>query len=151
MQESKHTMSTSTKFTIHEDWTVVILGFLIIGISLFIFLPEVPLFKWTTGTDLITNVFEIKNIQTIGVQFLYFISIGTIGTFLVGKSIKNFILGFPIIYLLTIIALIIAGNSEVKALNLEAVIFSLVIFGYSTLSVFSVMNSLVLFEVSWRD
>lgn len=120
-------MSTSTKFTIHEDWTVVILGFLIIGISLFIFLPEVPVFKWTSGTDLITNVFEIKNIQTIGLQFLYFISIGTIGTFLVGKSIKNFIFGFPIIYLLTVIALIIAGNSEVKALNLEAVIFSLVI------------------------
>ncbi|MGE8340118.1 MAG: YeiH family protein [Flavobacterium sp.] len=120
-------MSTSTKLTIHEDWTVVILGFLIIGISLFIFLPEVPVFKWTNGTDLINNVFEIKNIQTIGLQFLYFISIGTIGTFLVGKSIKNFIFGFPIIYLLTIIALIIAGNSEVKALNLEAVIFSLVI------------------------
>ncbi|MFC4476134.1 YeiH family protein [Flavobacterium chungangensis] len=120
-------MSTSTKFTIHEDWTVVILGFLIIGISLFIFLPEVPVFKWTSGTDLINNVFEIKNIQTIGVQFLYFISIGVIGTFLVGKSVKNFIFGFPIIYLLTIIAIIIAGNSEVKALNLEAVIFSLVI------------------------
>ncbi|KAF2327552.1 YeiH family protein [Flavobacterium nitrogenifigens] len=121
-------MSTSTKqFNLHEDWTVVILGFLIIGISLFIFLPEVPVFKWTNGTDLINNVFEIKNTQTIGLQFLYFISIGTIGTFLVGKSVKNFILGFPIIYFLTIIALIIAGNSEVKALNLEAVIFSLII------------------------
>jgi len=120
-------MSTSTKFTIHEDWTVVILGFIIIGISLFIFLPQVPVFKWTNGNDLINNVFEIKNIRTISLQFLYFISIGTIGTFLVGKSIKNFILGFPIIYILTIIALILAGNSEVKALNLEAVIFSLVI------------------------
>jgi len=120
-------MSTSTKFTIHEDWTVVILGFIIIGISLFIFLPQVPVFKWTNGNDLINNVFEIKNIRTISLQFLYFISIGTIGTFLVGKSLKNFILGFPIIYILTIIALILAGNSEVKALNLEAVIFSLVI------------------------
>lgn len=120
-------MSTSTKFTIHEDWTVVILGFLIIGLSLFIFLPEVPVFKWTNGTDLINNVLETKNIQTIGLQFLYFISMGTIGTFLVGKSIKNFTLGFPIIYLLTVVALILAGNSVVKALNLEAVIFSLVI------------------------
>lgn len=120
-------MSTSTKFTIHEDWTVVILGFIIIGISLFIFLPQVPVFKWTNGNDLINNVFEIKNIRTISFQFLYFTSIGTIGTFLVGKSIKNFIYGLPIIYFLTIIALILAGNSEVKALNLEVVIFSLVI------------------------
>ena len=120
-------MSTSTKFTIHEDWTVVILGFLIIGISLFIFLPEVPVFKWTNGTDLINNVFEIKNIKIIGFQFFYFIVIGIIGTFLVGKSVKNFIFGFPVVYVLTILALIIAGNTEVKALNLEAVIFSLAI------------------------
>lgn len=118
-------MSTSTKFTIHEDWTVVILGFLIIGISLFIFLPEVPVFKWTNGTDLIFDVFEIKNIKIIGFQFFYFIVIGVIGTFLVGKSVKNFIFGFPVVYVLTILALIIAGNTEVKALNLEAVIFSL--------------------------
>ncbi|MFD2943489.1 YeiH family protein [Flavobacterium notoginsengisoli] len=120
-------MSTSTKFTLNEDWTVVILGFLIIGISLFIFLPQVPVFKWANANDLISNVFETKNIQLIGLQFLYFISIGIIGTFLVGKSIKNFLFGFPIIYILTILALIIAGNSEVKALNLEAVIFSLLI------------------------
>lgn len=120
-------MSTSTKFTIHEDWTVVILGFLIIGISLFIFLPEVPVFKWTNGTDLIFDVFEIKNIKIIGFQFFYFIVIGVIGTFLVGKSVKNFIFGFPVVYVLTILALIIAGNTEVKALNLEAVIFSLAI------------------------
>ncbi|EJF99367.1 YeiH family protein [Flavobacterium sp. F52] len=120
-------MSTSTKFTIHEDWTVVILGFLIIGISLFIFLPEVPVFKWTNGTDLIFDVFEIKNIKIIGFQFFYFIVIGIIGTFLVGKSVKNFIFGFPVVYVLTILALIIAGNTEVKALNLEAVIFSLAI------------------------
>ncbi|WP_433778732.1 YeiH family protein [Flavobacterium anhuiense] len=120
-------MSTSTKFTIHEDWTVVILGFLIIGISLFIFLPEVPVFKWTNGTDLIFDVFEIKNIKIIGFQFFYFIVIGVIGTFLVGKSVKNFIFGFPVVYVSTILALIIAGNTEVKALNLEAVIFSLAI------------------------
>ena len=120
-------MSTSTKFTIHEDWTVVILGFLIIGISLFIFLPEVPIFKWTNGTDLINNVFEIKNLQTIGLQFIYFLLIGIIGTFLVGKSVRNFILAFPIIYFLTLIALILAGNAKIKALNLEAVIFSLII------------------------
>lgn len=121
-------MSTSTKqFNLHEDWTVVILGFLIIVISLFIFLPEVPVFKWTNETDLLRNIFNFENLKIIGFQFLNFLLIGSFGAFLVGKSIKNFIFGFPIIYLLTIIALIIAGNSEVKALNLEAVIFSLAI------------------------
>ena len=121
-------MSQQTKqFTIHEDWTVVVLGFLIIGISLFIFLPSVPVFKWSNGTDLLNDVFVYGNLQTIALQFIYLISIGSIGAFLVGKSVKNFLLGFPAVYLLTIIALIIAGNTAIKGLNLEAVIFSLIL------------------------
>jgi uncharacterized integral membrane protein (TIGR00698 family) len=121
-------MSTQPKqFTIHEDWTVVILGFIIIGISLFIFLPEVPVFKWTNGTDLISDVFNFGNLKILGIQFLYLISIGAFGAFLIGKSVKYFLLVFPIVYILTVMALVIAGNAEVKALNLEAVIFSLII------------------------
>ena len=121
-------MSQQTKqFTIHEDWTVVLLGFLIIGISLFIFLPEVPLFKWSDSTDLQNDVFDLKNIQILGLQFIYLIAVGSLGALLVGKSVKNFLLGFPIVYVLTVIALIIAGNSTIKGLNLEAVIFSLAI------------------------
>ena len=121
-------MSTQTKtFTIHEDWTVVILGFIIIGLSLFVFLPEVPVFKWSNQTDLLADVFDSANLKILLFQFLYLIIIGALGAFLIGKSVKHFLLGFPIVYLLTVIALIIAGNTEVKGLNLEAVIFSLII------------------------
>jgi uncharacterized integral membrane protein (TIGR00698 family) len=121
-------MSAPTKqFSIHEDWTVVILGFIIIGISLFIFLPEIPVFKWSTGTNLFHDVFDFENLKILGLQFIYLIAIGTLGAFLIGKSVKNFLLGFPIVYILTILALIIAGNTAVKGLNLEAVIFSLII------------------------
>ena len=88
-------MSQKTKqFTIHEDWTVVLLGFLIIGLSLFVFLPSVPVFKWSNGTDLGKDVFDYGNLQIIMVQFVYLISIGSIGTFLTGKSVKNFLMGF---------------------------------------------------------
>ena len=121
-------MSNNTKqYTLHEDWTVVLLGFLIIGISLFIFLPEVPVFKWSNGTDLLKDVFAIGNLQILLVQFIYLIVIGSIAAFLIGKSVKNFLLGFPIVYLLTVFALVIAGNTTIKGLNLEAVIFSLII------------------------
>ena len=121
-------MSQKTKqLTIHEDWTVVILGFLIIGLSLSVFLLSVPVFKWSTGADFLNDVFNYGNLQIILQQFIYLTAIGGIGAFLVGKSVKNFLLGFPAVYLLTIIALIIAGNGQVKALNLEAVIFSLII------------------------
>ncbi|WP_456314590.1 YeiH family protein [Pseudomonas shirazensis] len=119
--------TTSKQFTIHEDWTVVILGFIIIGISLFVYLPEVPVFKWSNGNDLLLNVFEFGNLQILLIQFLYLLFIGTLGAFLVGKSVKDFLIVFPIVYFLTVIALIIAGNTAVKAINLEAVIFSLII------------------------
>ncbi|WP_029273013.1 YeiH family protein [Flavobacterium sp. KJJ] len=121
-------MSTQPKqFNIHEDWTVVILGFLIIGISLFVFLPDVPVFSWSNSTDLKTKVFAYQNLKILLIQFLYLISIGTVGAFLIGKSIKYFLFTFPIVYFLTLIALILAGNSAIKSINLEAVIFSLII------------------------
>ena len=121
-------MSTPTKqFTLHEDWTVVVLGFLIIAISLFIFLPEVPAFKWSNGTDLQNEVFALQNLKIIGIQFIYLLAFGSLGALLVGKSVKNFLLGFPVVYVLTVIALIIAGNTFIKGINLEAVIFSLII------------------------
>ena len=121
-------MSTQTKqFTIHEDWTVVIVGFLIIGISLFIFLPEVPAFKWSNVSNLQDDVLNAGNLKVIGLQFVYLITAGALGAMLVGKSVKNFLLGFPIVYILTVTALIIAGNTTIKGLNLEAVIFSLII------------------------
>ena len=121
-------MSTQTKqFTLHEDWTVVVLGFLIIAISLFIFLPEVPVFKWSNATDLQNDVFALQNLQVIVIQFIYLLAFGSLGALLVGKSVKNFLLGFPVVYILTVIALIIAGNTFIKGINLEAVIFSLII------------------------
>jgi len=119
--------TTSKQFNLHEDWTVVILGFLIIGISLFVFLPEVPVFKWSNGVELSNAVFALSNLKLIITQFIYLIIIGTLGAFLIGKSVKYFLFVFPIVYILTVIALILAGNSEIKALNLEAVIFSLII------------------------
>lgn len=121
-------MSTqSKKFNIHEDWTVVILGFIIIGISLFIFLPEVPVFNWSNPADLQTKVFDLQNLEILFIQFIYFISIGTLGAFLIGRPVRYFLFTFPIVYILTLIALILAGNAAIKSINLEAVIFSLII------------------------
>lgn len=59
------------------------------------------------------------------IQFLFVFLIALMGAFLTGKSIKPFLFGFPLVYLITVFALILAGNSQVKAINLEAVIFSL--------------------------
>jgi uncharacterized integral membrane protein (TIGR00698 family) len=115
------------RFVIHEDWTVVILGALIIILSILGVLLPVPAFSWSNSHDLFTKVLTWKNLEIIGLQFGYVIIIATLGTWLTGKPIKDYVLGFPIVYLLTMVALVLAGNSAMKSLNLEAVIFSLVI------------------------
>ncbi len=112
-------------FSIHEDWAVVVLGFLIIVISILGLIVPVPTYSWNNGTELFENVFAGKNLVSIGAQFLLVFIFSFLGALLTNKGLKSSILTFPIIYLLTVVALILAGNKHVKGLNLEAVIFSL--------------------------
>ena len=119
--------TTTTKLTLHEDWAVVILGSLIIILSLAGLLLPVPAFAWKDSAELTGKVLGSANLIKVLVQFGFVIIIGGIGAIITGKSIKNYALGFPLVYIITIIALILAGSSQAKALNLEAVIFSLVL------------------------
>ena len=113
------------KVLLSEDWTVVVLGGFIIILALAGILLPVPSFGWATVSDLGNKVFTPENLGFIGLQFILVYAIGALGTLLNGKQTKSFLIGFPAVYFLTILALILAGNKQVKALNLEAVIFSL--------------------------
>jgi uncharacterized integral membrane protein (TIGR00698 family) len=119
--------TTTTKLTLHEDWAVVILGSLIIILSLAGLLLPVPTFGWKDSAELTGKVLGSANLIKVLIQFGFVIIIGGIGALITGKSIKNYTLGFPLVYIVTIIALILAGSSQAKSLNLEAVIFSLVL------------------------
>jgi uncharacterized integral membrane protein (TIGR00698 family) len=112
---------------IHEDWTVVILGFLIIAVALIGYVVPVPTFSWNNAGELSSKIFSGSNIIAIGVQFAFVFMIAAAGFLVTGKSLKAFLWMFPAVYILTVIALILAGNRSVKDLNLEAVIFSLAI------------------------
>ncbi|PST83581.1 putative sulfate exporter family transporter [Pedobacter yulinensis] len=112
---------------LHEDWVVVILGALIIALSLGGLILAVPSFGWKTGAELAEKVLSPANLAIIGLQFLYVLPIALAGSWLCGKGIAGTLRTFPLVYLLTAVALVLSGNQAVKALNLEAVIFSLVI------------------------
>lgn len=121
-------MSTTTKkFALTEDWTVVVLGFAIILLAVLGVLLPVPSFGWSNSSELFEKVLSVDNLQKILIQLVAVIVVAGAGALLLGNSIKPFLTGLPIVYSLTILALIIAGNSAVKDLNLEAVIFSLLI------------------------
>ena len=121
-------MSSSTKsFSLTEDWTVVILGFAIIFLFISGVILPVPTFGWSTSAELFEKVLSLGNLQNILIQLVAVLVIAIAGALLTGNNPKPFLIGLPVVYLLTILALIITGNNKVKELNLEAVIFSLII------------------------
>jgi uncharacterized integral membrane protein (TIGR00698 family) len=117
--------SAQIRRSIPEDWVVVILGFLIIFLAIFGFRPVAPSYGWTSPGDLATKVFNAANLGRIGIQFLFVLFIACLGVLLTGRSLKAVLYSFPLVYVLTVIALVLAGNQWVKSINLEAVIFSL--------------------------
>ena len=110
---------------LHEDWVVVILGFLVIGLALVNIKSPVPVYSWASADELFAKVFNVANLVNIIIQFVFVFIIALIGTMLTGKPLKHFLYVFPVVYIISMIALILAGNKQVRALNLEAVIFSL--------------------------
>lgn len=118
----------STKpFAISEDWVVVILGLAIILLALSGVIIPKPSFSWADSAALTNKVLSLDNLKIIGAQFGLVYITAIVGAVLLRKDLKALLIVFPIVMVLTVIALIIAGNETVKNYNLEAVIFSLAI------------------------
>lgn len=113
------------KHALSEDWVVVILGLgLILLILLGVKIPK-PSFSWSDTSELANKVFSAANLTKMGLQFAAVYATAMVGAVLLKKSIRSLLFVFPIVFLLTLIALILAGNSTIKEYNLEAVIFAL--------------------------
>jgi uncharacterized integral membrane protein (TIGR00698 family) len=115
------------KFSLTEDWTVVLLGFLIIGVALTGVKIPSPSFGWESTNDLTEKVITASNLLKLGQIFVFTYIIAILSASVLGKSVVGTIKGFPIVFALTSLALILAGNAFLKNWNLEAVIFSLTI------------------------
>lgn len=118
---------SSKPFAISEDWVVVILGLAIIILALSGVIIPKPSFSWSSSGDLMSNVFSTANLGAIATQFGLVYSTAIVGALLLRKNLKSLLIVFPIVMLLTVLALVLAGNETVKEYNLEAVIFSLAI------------------------
>lgn len=118
--------SSPKKAPLTEDWAVVVLGFLIILLVVAgLALPN-PTFGWTNASEIAT-LFKAGNLKNLGIQFLFAYAVVILGALLTGKPIKSYLRAFPLIFVLTTVALVFAGNATLKDLGLEAVIFSLLV------------------------
>lgn len=115
------------KIQFSEDWVVVILGLGTIALALSGVIIPAPKFSWSDTTVLREQVLSATNLSAIACQFLALYGTAIVGAALLAKPIKYLLLVFPAVFVLTVLALIVAGNDVLKEYNLEAVIFSLVI------------------------
>jgi len=115
------------RFLFTEDWVVVILGLGLVFVALFGVIIPKPSFSWTSTADLSEKVFAVTNLSKLGLQFITIYLTAIVGAILLQKPLKSLLIVFPIVFLLTVVALILAGNARIKEYNLEAVIFALAI------------------------
>jgi len=113
------------KFQLHEDWAIVILGFLIIVLMLAGVAYPVPSYSWGSGPEFLSTILSPVNLAALGLQYFFVLIFVFLAALLTGKPISRLLIVFTAVYLLSIIAMILAGSKQIKILNLESVIFSL--------------------------
>jgi uncharacterized integral membrane protein (TIGR00698 family) len=117
--------SEKSRMTLHEDWAVVLLGFVIIFIFLAGVIIPAPVYKWSNASDLSETVFSSGNVLRMVYQFALVFVFSVLASVITSKPVKDSLRVFPVLYIISLVALILEGNQGIKALNLEAVIFSL--------------------------
>ena len=114
-----------SKLILEEDWAVVLLGFMIIFLFLGGIVIPAPSYKWNNAADLSETVFAAGNILRILYQFILVFVFSILASLVTSKPAKASLKVFPVLYIISVVALILEGNGGIKSLNLEAVIFSL--------------------------
>jgi uncharacterized integral membrane protein (TIGR00698 family) len=116
-----------------EDyWAVSIAGVIIITmLALTQWVPgfglPLPSYKWETSNELVNKVLSVKNLLLTLQTGVIFLVLSGIAIALSGGSIRKYIKGFSLIYVLAVVALIIAGNKVVSYYGFEYVIFALIL------------------------
>lgn len=126
MEAVKEPQVKETRPALHEDWITVVIGFSII--ALFILGGfKTPSYSWKSVQDLSQKIFTLDNLTRLFVQFVICYSCAVIFAIVTRRSLTPILRYFPALFLISVLAMLLAGNSGIKSLNLEAVIFSLAI------------------------
>jgi uncharacterized membrane protein YadS len=109
-----------------EDWVAVGLGFLALGLALAGVDLRPVSFKWAGPGDLaaVLGVPNLWRFLRLGLAFAVLAAAGVAAT---GEPVRAFLRGFPVLFVLAWIALVVAGNAGIAGWGLEYVIWALLL------------------------
>src|SRR5262245_12065492 len=109
---------------VSEDWIAVWVGLGSIAGVLAGVRPLLPSLAWTTTGDLASRVFALPNLLNAASIGAVLAALAGFSVLLMGGTIAQFAIGFPIVYALALAAQLVAGNAGVASWGLEYVIFA---------------------------
>jgi uncharacterized integral membrane protein (TIGR00698 family) len=116
------------KLQLTEDYTAVLLAFVIILIVIIGFKPTLPSFGWKSGDELVALISDGQLWINLFILWGFGYAILLLAFSLMGLALPlKSIAGYSLIFSIAIIAQMVTGNSAVKGLGLEIVLFSLLI------------------------
>ena len=115
-----------------EDIWAVFIGGLVIAIILAgVFFLDIrftaPAYQWVNKNDLLTKVLTANNLLLLAVIGIIFLFLSSLAVAASGNSIKKYIRGFSVVFILAVLSLIIAGNKSISHYGIEYVVFALLI------------------------
>lgn len=110
-----------------EDWLAVWVAFLSIALVLAGVRPALPGFGWARADDLIATVVTSGNLLRLLIVGVAVGALSAAAVFLTNGSVKRFLLGFPVLFVVASLSQVIAGNVAVSAWGVEYVIVAFAI------------------------
>ena len=97
----------------HEDWLAVWTAAIFILLVLAGFRITLPIFGWNVPSDL-RSIFIADNFIAILFSGFTVAIFTSLAARLMGGSVVRFFVGFPVLYILACVALLLAGNATVS-------------------------------------
>lgn len=111
----------------NEDWVAAGLGFVVIVLVLAGIRLETAKFGWADAGALRDAVLSFGNLSKALLIGGVYLLLSAAGVALLGGRVRLYVLGFPVVYFLSLIAQVIAGNAIVSYWGVEYVIFAVLI------------------------
>lgn len=108
-----------------EDWLVVWMGFIILILTAVGLITNVP--SIGTWSNQISDALNLGDLSLLALLGLGILALTTLGVYLKGESLLGYWLGFPVIFVMAILAFIISKQATIKYYGLAYVLWALLL------------------------